>query len=109
MGKKQQAKGRRGEEELSAILQQYGYQARRGGSLTFGTVPDVTGLPGIHIEVKRQEALNLLGAIHQAVVDADRFQDGLPAVFHRKNRGVWIVSMRIEDWLALYRKGAGNL
>ncbi len=108
-GRSSQRKGSAGERELAAILRQYGYQAQRGGSLTYGTVPDVTGLDGIHIEVKRQEALNLLAAIHQAGADAERFQDGLPAVFHRRNRSPWLVTMRLEEWLTLYRKGGGNL
>ena len=103
MGKKQQRKGADGERELVAILAGYGYQTERGGSLTYGTVPDVTGLPGIHIEVKRQEALNLLGAIHQADADAERFQDGLPAVFHRRNRSPWLVSMTLENWMQIYK------
>ena len=103
MGKKQQRKGAEGERELAAILAGYGFQTERGGSLTYGTVPDVVGLPGVHIECKRQEALNLLGAIHQAGADAERFRDGLPAVFHRRNRSPWLVTMTLENWMQLYK------
>ncbi len=53
MGSKtSQRKGAAGERELAAILREYGYDCSRGGSLTFGAVADITGLPGIHIEVK---------------------------------------------------------
>lgn len=105
MGRKQQAKGKRGEEELTAILAGYGYDTQRGGSLTYGAIPDIVGLPDIHIECKRQEQLNLLGAIRQAQTDAERFRDGLPAVFHRRNREPWLVTMTLENWMQLYKKG----
>lgn len=109
MGKQQQRKGADGERELTLLLQGKGFRARRGGSLTYGTVPDVMGLPGIHIEVKRREQLNLPGAIRQAKTDAARFRDGIPAVFHRSNRGPWIVSMGLEEWLVLYCKAEGGI
>lgn len=107
MGRSSQRKGADGERELSALLQQHGYEIKRGGSLTFGEVPDLVGLPGIHIEVKRVERLNVGEAMAQAVKDAERFSDGAPAVFHRRNRQPWLVTMRLEDWLELYR-GTGN-
>lgn len=81
-----QRKGASGEKELAAVLKGYGYEVQRGGSLTFGTVPDLVGLPGVHIECKRVERLNLYEAMQQAQRDAERFQDGAPCVFHRRNR-----------------------
>lgn len=103
MSAAQQRKGAAGERELSAVLRAHGYETQRGGSLTFGDVPDITGLPGIHIECKRVERLNLHAAMEQAIQDADRFHDGAPAVFHRRNREGWLVTMRLSDWLALYK------
>ena len=73
-----------------------------GGSQTYGKVPDISGLPGIHIECKRVERLNVPEAMNQAIADADRFHDGLPALFHRRNRAPWLVTMRLSDWLKLY-------
>jgi len=52
-GRSSQRKGADGERELAALLREYGYPVERGGSLSFGEVPDLTGLPGIHIECKR--------------------------------------------------------
>ena len=103
MGSASQKKGAAGERELAAILQEYGYDCTRGGSLTFGSVADVTGLPGIHIEVKRVEKLNVGEALEQSVRDSERMRDGLPALFHRRNRKPWLVTMRLSDWLQLYR------
>ena len=104
----QQRKGAEGERELAQILTECGYDVQRGGSQTYGTVPDLTGLTGIHIEVKRCEQLNLHAAIRQAEDDVKRFRDGLPCVFHRKNRTQWLVSMPLDAWLKLYERGRIN-
>lgn len=101
-GKSSQAKGRRGEYELSKIFNTYGIDARPGEALNFGTEPDVVGVTGIHIECKRVEKLNLFKAIQQSVRDSKKFHDGLPCVFHRKNRTGWLVTMPLSDWMKLY-------
>ena len=96
-------KGKRGEREVAAILRRNGYEGRRGVQYHGGTdSPDVVGLPGIHIEVKRVEKLNVGEAMEQAIRDSDRMLDGMPALFHRRNRKPWLVTMRLEDWLKLY-------
>lgn len=102
IGKASQRKGAAGERELMDILRDHGYPVERGGSMTYGTVPDLYGLPGIHIEVKRVEKLNVPVAMNQSIRDAERFDDGLPALFHRRNRQPWLVTMRLADWLKLY-------
>ena len=95
-------KGANGERELARKLSEYGYECRRGVQYKGGPMsPDVVGLPGIHIECKRVEHLNLYDAIAQAVRDA--WLD-LPAVFHRKNNCEWLVTMRLEDWIEIYRE-----
>lgn len=104
MAKKSQRKGRDGEKELAEILNQYGYDAKTGAALNFGAEPDLIGLPDIHIECKRNEHLNLYTAVEQAERDSQRFQDGLPCVFHRKNRKPWLVTMRLQDWMQIYQK-----
>lgn len=104
--KRSQRKGAAGERELAALLREYGYSVERGGSLSFGEVPDLTGLPGVHIECKRAEQLRIQDWIDQAVQDSERFHDGLPAVFHRRNRQGWLVTMRLPDWMEMYQKVA---
>lgn len=100
-GRSSQAKGRRGEDELANILRGYGYDVQRGGSLTFGEVPDLRGLPGIHCEVKRHERLNVWEALEQAERDSKRF-GGRPALFFRRNRSPWFVAMSLPDWMTMY-------
>lgn len=102
-GKRSQAKGANGERELAAIIRSYGYDIQRGGSLSFGEIPDLSGLCGIHIECKRCEQLRISEWLSQAAADAERFQDGAPAVFFRRSREPWMVCMKLTDWLELYR------
>ena len=69
-----------------------------------GDVPDLTGLSGIHIEVKRVEKLNVMEAMEQSIRDSERMGDGVPALFHRRNRKPWLVTMRLEDWISMYAR-----
>lgn len=105
MGSKSQRKGRQAELELSRILNESGLPVKAGNPLNFGSMPDIVGLDGIHIECKRHEHLNLSSAMNQAIEDADRFNDGAPTVFHRKNRSPWMVTMLLDDWMELYKNG----
>lgn len=109
MGGKSQRKGAVGERELAAILQQHGYDCTRGKSLSFGEVPDLSGLPDIHIEVKRVEKLNVCEAMEQSIRDSERMLDGMPTLFHRRNRKPWLVTMRLSDWIQLYKESHRKL
>lgn len=103
MGIKSQRKGRSGELELVRVLNEYGIQAEPGDPVSYGRTPDVVGVPGIHPEVKRVESLNVTKAMMQAIRDSQKFGDGAPAVFHRKNRTQWLVTMTLKDWIQLYK------
>ena len=102
--RKSQRKGRGGELELAQVLQGYGYDVKPGRSQSYGAEPDLNGLPGVHIECKRCEQVRLSEWMAQAERDSERFHDGLPAVFHRRNRQGWLVTMRLLDWLEMYQK-----
>lgn len=96
-------KGRRGERELAHELNKFGYDCRRTAQYNgkeLDSKADVVGLEGIHIECKRVEKLNIDNAIEQAVRDA---KDEMPAVFHRKNGKKWLVTVRLEDFMRLYK------
>lgn len=96
-------KGARGERELSNKLKEYGYNTRRGQQYCGANGDaDVVGLPGIHIECKRVEKLNLYNAMEQAQNDAR--QGETPVVMHRKNGSEWLVTSRLDDWMKLYEK-----
>lgn len=78
MGVKSQRKGRAGELELARLLQGYGYDVQAGRAVSYGSTPDIVGLPGVHIECKRAEQLRPYSWLEQAERDAVRFGDGLP-------------------------------
>lgn len=103
MGKSQREKGKRGERELAGRLRDHGYDCRRGQQFCGASGDaDVTGLPGIHIECKRVERLNLQEAMEQSKRDARTGE--MPTVFHRMDRSEWLVTMRLEDWIQLYKE-----
>lgn len=93
-------KGIRGELKLRDYLNQFGASVRRG--YVFCNESDVVGLQGIHIECKNVEKLNVRKAMDQAIAEADKRKDGLPAVFWKKSREPWLTIMRTEDFMKLY-------
>lgn len=96
-------KGAVGERELAKKLREYGYDCRRGQQYCGANGDaDVIGLEGIHIECKRVERLNMDEAMLQAI--RDRREGEYPAVFHRKNNHEWLVTMRLDNWIELYRE-----
>ena len=95
-------KGKRGELELANQLKTYGYDARRGQQYCgISGDADVIGLPGIHIECKRVEQLNIDKAMEQSINDAKYGEK--PAVFHRKNGKQWLVTMTLIEWMDLFQ------
>ena len=97
------AKGAAGERELAKLLRESGYIARRGQQYSGANGDaDVVGLPGVHIECKRVERLNVYEAMAQARRDARPGET--PVVMHRKNRQPWLVTMDIDDWLKMYER-----
>ena len=105
MGKMSRDKGKEGEREIARILREHGYEdARRGVQYHGGgDSPDVVGLPGVHIEVKRAEKLSIYEALDQSIADAAPGE--IPVVFHRRNKKPWLAILRLEDYLTQIEKG----
>lgn len=96
-------KGAAGEREFAKICREHGYdESRRGQQFSGIEGEDVVGLPGIHIEVKRVEALNIEKAMAQSRRDAKEGE--IPIVAHRKNRCEWLITMPMEQWFKFYRE-----
>lgn len=92
-------KGKDGEREVATILKRRGFPARRGVQYHGSPdSPDVIGIDGVHIEVKRVEALNIDQALEQSARDAG---SDIPTVFHRRNGKKWKVTMYLSDWLEI--------
>lgn len=94
-------KGKVGEREFAKLCREHGYEARRGQQYSGIEGEDVVGLPGIHIEVKRVERLNIEDAMAQSKADAKAV---VPIVAHRKNHCEWLITMTAEDWFNMYRE-----
>jgi len=96
-------KGARGEREWAGFCREQGYdQCRRGQQFSGIDGEDVVGLPGIHIECKRVQALNIEEAMAQSRRDAKEGE--MPIVAFRRDRERWKVCMDAEDWFAIYRE-----
>ena len=97
------AKGCRGEREFSRLCREEGYDgARRGQQYSGIEGSDVVGLPFIHVEVKRVQALNIEKAMDQS--RRDRTGEQKPIVAHRKNDCKWLITMDAKQWFELYRE-----
>lgn len=100
-------KGKRGELELAHILRGYGFDTRRGQQFSGANGDaDVVGVPGMHIECKRVEQLNLDAALDQAVRDA--LEGEVPVVMHRKSKRVWKATLALEDFMRLWIRAYGG-
>lgn len=97
-------KGNAGELELAHKLTEYGFECRRTQQFCGkgGESADVVGLPYIHIECKRVEKLNIDEALEQAIRDSK--PENIPAVFHRKNKTKWKVTLRLDDFMKIYQE-----
>lgn len=97
-------KGNQGERELARLLREYGYDARRGMQYQGGQLEaDVVGLPGIHIECKRVQGLDVSKAMHQSIRDAK--DEEIPVVIHRENRKPWMITLRLGDLMEIGSMG----
>ena len=96
-------KGKTGELEIASKLREHGYDCRRGQQFSgINGDADVVGLPHVHLEIKRVERLNIEDAMSQSKRDAREGEK--PVVMHRKNRCEWLVTMRLDDWMELYKE-----
>lgn len=101
-------KGARYERELAGIFREYGYQARRGQQYSGANGDaDVVGLPGLHIEAKRRERMQLYDWMAQSVRDAPSGE--IPVVMHRANHCDTLVSMRLQDFMTIYGEYAAGM
>lgn len=106
IGRASKQKGARYELEVAHFLQAHGYPdahrtAQHCGKT--GDAGDVEGVPGLHIECKRVERLNLYSAYHQAVRDSSANGNGnIPVVIHKKNREETLVTLSLDNFIQIY-------
>lgn len=106
MSKASREKGKRGEREVRDILRRYGFQAMRDGHQREQGHQDVIhDIPGLHIEVKRQERLCLPAWTRQAEMDAG--EGKVPVVAYRTNGEPWRACLPLEDLAKLLSQQGG--
>ena len=96
-------KGARFERQIANVLKGRGYDARRGQQYSGANGDaDVVGLPGVHIECKAVERLNVSAAYAQSQRDA---RDGeVPVVVHKKSREPIMITLLLDDFLDIYEE-----
>lgn len=107
--KNSKRKGSKGELELAHKLKELGFPEARRSQQYSGTesTADIIGTPGLHVECKRVEKLNIYNAIEQAERDAGSSGDK-PIVMHRRNAKPWLATMYLEDFAEIYGEGKNN-
>jgi hypothetical protein len=101
-GRSSRTKGKVAELEVVHILQEHGWpEAERTsrGRAQYGSCDIRHGPQGCAIEVKRQEKLNVPKALDQLAANAMPGQ--IPLLIHRPSRHRWMVTLPLEDLLAL--------
>ncbi len=107
-GSRSREKGKRGEREVAALARAAGFEDVRrtqDGNVQIGR-GDVTGVPGLHLEVKRQETLKVGEWLAQAYADADAHD--VPVVAFRRNGDkAWHATVPLAWLLALVAEKDG--
>lgn len=96
------AKGKRYELEVAEDLREHGFQARRDGRLNDDLQHNI---PGVHLECKRAERLEILKWCRQAERDAD---GRVPVVVFRSSRERSRAVVPLE-WLLDLLRWAGTV
>lgn len=96
MSASERRKGASGEREVVALLRAHNLPVDRTGRQSGISVRgDLTGVPGYHFEVKRQETLRVPSWLRQAREDA---QNGdVPVVAFRQSGQEWHVLLPLAD------------
>jgi len=95
VSKMQRTKGAAGERELAWMLRKLGITAQRSARNGVDQAEDILhNIPGVHIECKRVEKLNISQAMKQATEAACK---KIPTVWHRRSREPWLVTIPAID------------
>ena len=104
-GRASRDKGKRFERDIANFFKGYGITARRTAQFCgkTGQAGDVEGVPGVHVECKCVEKLNLEQAYQQSVRDAEAVgKNEIPVVIHKKSRKSAMITLALEDWIGMY-------
>lgn len=107
-GRASREKGKRGEREVAGIFRKAGWLTARRTSQycgSTGDASDVTGVPGLHIEVKRVEREAVRQWMAQAERDTQAAGNGdIPVVIHRRSGAPWLVTLSLENFIQIFKE-----
>lgn len=95
------AKGKRAELELCRILSAAYPGACRNLDQFQADKRDVLNVPGVHIQVKHVESLNIWKALDQAIDEAA--STDVPVVAFKRNRSAWFGALELDELIPLLR------
>lgn len=97
-------KGKRFERTVAGLFREAGYDGARRSQQYAGINhdADVVGVPGLHIECKAVEKLNLYNAMEQS--KSEKREGEIPIVVHKKNNHNVLVTMEWDDWVYFFRE-----
>lgn len=103
MAKASRDKGKAGELEVAHVFQGQGFSAYRtpNSGAFFHAKGDINGVPGLHIEVKRAERLEIPSWLAQCEADCPELD--IPVLVFRRSRDPWRVILPLEDFAPLWR------
>ena len=105
IGKASRNKGKRGERMLSKEFSEAGWPARRSvqyNGKAQGAEADIIGVPGLSIESKFVERLNIVTAYEQSCENAKGTGD-IPIVCHKRNHKPFLVTLSLKDFIEIYK------
>lgn len=104
-GRRSRSKGANGEREVAQILRGRGFEATR--NRVGVTAQDLLhNIAGVHIEVKRQEKLQIPMWLRQA--EGDCPADSIPVLVYRKSNEPWRVVIPLSHYLDLHTQLRGE-
>lgn len=116
IGRASRQKGKAGEREAARelmgrmpgieIKRSVQYSGRGASGSSDGGMPDLIGLPGVHLEIKRTERSEPYKWLEQ--VRADKRPGEIGVILHRQSRKGWIAIMNLDDFCKLYSKNSNR-
>ena len=102
-GRRSRNKGKTGERELAKRLQQLLKVDAHRSQQYCGAAgdSDISGVPGIHVECKRQERAQIYPWMEQATGDC--IAGDVPVICHRQNGKQWLLICELVDLVSLSR------
>lgn len=113
MSSKAKQKGSKAEREVVKYLQEWWPYAERRLAGATDDKGDVSGVPGVCIEIKDHAKMALAGWIEEMILETKNARAWTGVVIHKRrgksNPADWYASMPVSTWVELLRKANGEI